>query len=383
MTKRAGWIDRWERIAWQGPAGAGDRALAGFLRPLEFVYRRFACRPTSEAKRLPCPVISVGNLTCGGSGKTPFTVYLARRIRDRWKKKVAVVSRGYGKANRRAVTVVSDGRQILAGPEAGGDEACLVARAARGTIVVTAIERSEAARRAIEDYGAEVILLDDGFQHRRLERQLDLVLVDGERGFGNGRCLPAGPLREPLSAMARADWVVVFRRPFAPARSLSDVLGPGVSAHKVLEIEASLGSIRRVASGLRSSEQLSLQTMDREQSKELSWTLASGIAYPESFRRAAEGAGLSVAGEMVFQDHHRYTCADWQSIVDQARRERSGGILATEKDFWKLLETAGRSSIDDAGDLVLAYLELDLTLSAGEAEFDEQLARVVHSSYST
>ncbi len=210
-SKLTGW---WDRIAWQGPSSPVDRLAAAALRPLGWCYGKAAQRVASSrnAHSVACPVISVGNLTVGGSGKTPFAIYLAQQIGQRWNLNTAIVSRGYAKKNENEITVVSDGQSILCSPGEAGDEAYLAAAKVPGLMVVTGADRVEAAKTAIERLGARAIVLDDGFQHRRLARQRDLVLVDASRGLGNGYCLPAGPLREFPAALARAHWLVLCRR---------------------------------------------------------------------------------------------------------------------------------------------------------------------------
>ena len=292
MSPKSTWIDDWEKMAWQKPDRASHRLMSVGLCPLGWIYgwisKRYAIlqgRPEVVQK----PVISVGNLTVGGSGKTPFTIYLADRISKHWNKKVAVVSRGYGKKDKDAITIVSDGERIFRSPEEAGDEAYLTAVKVPKAIVVTCPNRYKAGQRAIQDYGAEVILLDDGFQHRQLIRDYDLVMVDAERGFGNGRCFPAGPLREPLSGLRRADGLILYRRSFGGVKSdLKDSLSRRVGMNiRTLEVLASIRSIEKYVPGHSSQENLEQKTMDWVQARALRWLLVSGIAYPRSFEQAA------------------------------------------------------------------------------------------------
>ncbi|MBC7187723.1 MAG: tetraacyldisaccharide 4'-kinase, partial [Calditrichaeota bacterium] len=159
--------------------------------------------------KLPCAVIAVGNLTVGGTGKTPMVELIARTLRDRGKR-VCVISRGY-KRRRRGLVVVSDGHQTLAGLEHSGDEPLMLAKKLQGVPVIVDRDRVRAGRLAIERFGAQVLVLDDAFQHRRLRPDISVVLVDAMRGFGNGWLLPAGPLREPASRLAAATVVVLTR----------------------------------------------------------------------------------------------------------------------------------------------------------------------------
>ena len=161
-------------------------------------------------EKVGCPVVSVGNLTVGGTGKTPMVILLAGMLRDRGMRP-AVLSRGYGGKSTSDVLVVSDGSQILAGPEEAGDEPVLIARRLKGIPVLAGAKRALTGRYARENFGVDVMVLDDGFQHRWIHRDLDIVLLDSRQPLGNGLLLPRGPLREPPSALERAG-VVVFTR---------------------------------------------------------------------------------------------------------------------------------------------------------------------------
>jgi len=163
-----------------------------------------------EQQRIGCPVISVGNLTVGGTGKTPMVILLAGMLKDRGLRP-AVLSRGYGGKNRADVLVVSDGMRVLAGPDEAGDEPVLIARRLGDVPVLAGPKRVITGRHALEHFSVDAILLDDGFQHRYLHRDLDIVLLDSRQPLGNGFLLPRGPLREPPSALARAG-VIAFTR---------------------------------------------------------------------------------------------------------------------------------------------------------------------------
>ena len=150
--------------------------------------------------KLPAYVISVGNLTTGGTGKTPITIEIAKYIKDKFHKKVAVLSRGYGgKLSGNEVNVVSDGKNILLSPYRAGEEPWLIASKLNGVVVLTGKDRAKLGKYAIKNFGAEILILDDGFQHIKLERDLNILVVDAHKKFGNGMLLPSGPLREPVT----------------------------------------------------------------------------------------------------------------------------------------------------------------------------------------
>ena len=179
----------------------------GLLQGVHFgLYRIGVLKPS----KLPVRVVSVGNLTVGGTGKTPMTALVAAYLRDRGCGP-AVLSRGYGRTKGAPVNVVSDGASILLGPEQAGDEAHLLARSLPGVPVLTGPDRRRLGRHAIEKFGSRVLVLDDGFQHYKLARDLDLVLLDAQKPWGNGWLLPAGPLREPRRRAGRAHAFVLTR----------------------------------------------------------------------------------------------------------------------------------------------------------------------------
>ena len=157
--------------------------------------------------KLPCPVISVGNLTVGGTGKTPLVMLLAELMQEAGQRP-AILSRGFGGRSTRGVQVVSDGRRLLATPETAGDEPVLMARTLPSVPVLTGPDRVRTGKVALDRFGAKLLILDDAFQHRRLVRDLDIVLTDLALPFGNGCLLPAGPLREPVQALRRARIVI-------------------------------------------------------------------------------------------------------------------------------------------------------------------------------
>jgi tetraacyldisaccharide 4'-kinase len=270
-----------------------------------------------RARRLPRPVVSVGNLHWGGSGKTPLTAALARHLRDRGLA-VCILSRGYG-GKGEGVRVVSTGEGPLLGPRVAGDEPVLLAGELPGVAVVVGPDRHEAGLQALRrlDPAPDLFLLDDGFSHLRLARDLDLLAFPAADPFGGGRLLPSGRLREPLAAMARADAAILTgSEDTGAARGLAEALrpygftGPGFAS-------ATRPVAPRLAPGARVF-------------------LATAIARPDNFAVTVRSLGFDVAGEMRFPDHHAYPPASLQRIREAFRTSGAETVLTTSKDRVKL-----------------------------------------------
>lgn len=267
-----------------------------------------------RTRQAPIPVVSVGNLAVGGTGKAPVTLWLARNLSERGVR-TGILSRGYG-GTARGVTVVSQGDGPLVGPELVGDEPVMLAKSFAGP-VLTAARRIDGAAAAAE-LGCAAIVLDDGFQHRAIARAFDLVLMDGRRG----PLLPAGPLREPLAALQRADAVVLVDREDGdgPAPPLP-VVRP--TFHMRLDAVALVASIER-----RWREQPIGQLANRRV------VAVTGVARPEGFYAMLRRWDAVVQEVFEYPDHHRYTAEDWQQI---ARCGHAADlIVTTEKDLVKL-----------------------------------------------
>jgi tetraacyldisaccharide 4'-kinase len=276
-------------------------------------------RGWKQPRRLPCRVISVGGLTVGGAAKTPMAAWLAARLHERGHG-VALLSRGYGRQRSEPVTVVSDGTSLHADVERRGDEPLILAAHAPGVPVLVGRDRSMAGLRAINAFDVETVVLDDGFQHHRLARDLEIVTLDGPSGFGNGRVLPGGPLREPPSALALADAVGVIDGPLSPSHEIRVAQW----APAAFRFEAS-----RRPWALRKLGQPS--SIEPEFVAQKNVGLLSGIARPAGFRRTVEALGAHVVAERVFGDHHRFRPRDLADLAEEAPL-----WITTEKDAVKL-----------------------------------------------
>ncbi len=279
-----------------------------------------------KSKKVGCTVISVGNITLGGTGKTPMVIALADLL-FRKQRKPAVISRGYGRKDGSEALVVSDGRSVLADSEAGGDEPVLIGVRLPGVPVVVGKNRSAASRYALDRFDVDVVVLDDGFQHRKLKRDLDIVLVDASYPFGNGKLFPAGILREPVESLGRAGAVILTRAdsPEAVIR-LRERINHLTSARIFTSKQRSLDLIDRHTGDVKP-----LSTL--EGARVLAF---SGIARPQSFTALLRSLGADVVAERAYPDHHAYCLADLQDILQRARDERAGMIVTTEKDAVRL-----------------------------------------------
>ena len=272
------------------------------------------------ASSLPRPVVSVGNLVMGGAGKTPHVIHLARWLTGQGRR-VGVLSRGYGRKSR-GVRWVSDGEGPIVTAAEGGDEPVLIARSLPGIPVVVGESRAAAGREVLSRRRVDVFILDDGFQHLSLRRDVDLLLVECGRGLGNRRTAPLGPLREPPSHARFADALVITKCPDAEsgARTARSVPFP----------QGSPRAFSRLSPG-------GIVGLDGLPSKEAAVGDAvfafSGLAWNAQFRDTLEAAGFRVKGFLPFPDHHAYGRRDLDRIAREA-----GGLPAvtTEKDLVRL-----------------------------------------------
>ncbi len=292
---------------------------------------RFWCydRGWLPSSRLPCPVLSVGNLTVGGTGKTPIVILLTQWLQADGQR-VAVLSRGYKRTNKASYLLVSNGTRSLVGPSEAGDEPFLIARHCPQAIVAVGADRAALGRWVLEQYPVDYMILDDGFQHRALHRDVDLVLLDATDATGLDAMLPAGRLREPLTGLARATAVLVTR---ADSKKDVEAVRARLQA-KQLPFEDFIEVVFKPES-VQSVVTETLQPLDWCRGKK-AW-LVSGIGNSDSFRRSAVAVGIEISGESVFQDHHHYCADDVRQVRTNAQAVAAELVLTTEKDAGKLL----------------------------------------------
>lgn len=347
--------DRWLSV--ESALGAAAAVYGGAMALRADCYRRglFA------SQRLSCPVVSVGNLTIGGTGKTPMVVYLARRLLAAGKKP-AVVSRGYRGVSEKTGGIVSDTSRILLPAEAAGDEPWLIASLLKGVPVVVGKDRCRAARIAQRAFSPDVILMDDGFQHLRMRRSLDLLLLDAADPFGNGRIFPRGTLREPISAAARAD-AVVLTRSSGPAGPLP----PGLENIRAIDRKPIFRAVHRPRlRGIAAPGGAFLQEAAGTAAEPLASKRVfafSGIARNESFQQSIRKLGGRLTGVKGFSDHHRYPSCERSALENAARQSGADLMASTEKDFARL---GGQNPFG----MPLAVVGVDISMVSGKEGLD-------------
>lgn len=309
------------------PRAAGIAFLVLLSVPYGIAVSTFLWLRSLRPRRTSVPVISVGNIVAGGTGKTPLVVHLARLLARR-RADVAIVSRGYGRRSRGTV-VVSRGERPLVDWEEAGDEPYLMAVLTGGVAIVVSNRRSAGIRYAVKRMRAGVILLDDAFQHVQTARDLDIVTVDASRPLGNGHLLPGGILREHPHGLRRADLIVATRCDAEDAGAsevtrVAAAFAPGVP---IVETRMKPVEIWSVSNG----EKVRLSDVRRRPVLAL-----SSIGNPADFERTLARLGIRIAAVRSMPDHHRYTPDDLGSIEDLVRECGAGAVLTTEKDAVRL-----------------------------------------------
>ena len=312
----ASW-DRW----WYGAETEAGMpiGLTLALTPLSWAYRGLTrlSRAVRKPRDIGCPVISVGNLTLGGSGKTPLVIALVERFL-RAGKRVSVLSRGYGRSTRGLCVVNDPDTRRIAGFEEVGDEPLLIALRCPRAQVVVGSNRVEAGLLAVRRFSPDVVICDDAFQHWRLSRRLDIVAIHAERGLGNGQLFPRGPLREPVEALGRAG-LVVFTHASAALPRLDLPLPAGVRCAR-----AALTPI-----GLFLGDDPSTPVAGSDGPV----VAVCGIGHPEGFFASCRGAGLHLVATFPLADHRALTARDFSRLDRAIAAHGARAVVVTEKDW--------------------------------------------------
>jgi len=319
------------------------RAIPGALAPLlyipglifeamvrvrGFLYSASLMRP----RRLPAPVISVGNLTAGGSGKTPLVIYIARRILDLEMNPV-ILSRGYGRQSPGRNWILAPGTVVPSPARMLGDEPALMRRHLPSAWMGISKNRFQAGKDVARKCTRAVFILDDGFQHRKLHRDLDLVVVDQSQALSSNRILPRGTLREPLSELRRSHWVVING---ATDREKADLLESEIqSLHAKARIFSCTQTIKCL---IPFSVWLQNQNASSSTEAPRSAYLVSALGNPDRFERDIRQLGIEIRGHRCFSDHYWLKEKDWFHCAQQARTLLAEAMITTEKDAVKIAQ---------------------------------------------
>lgn len=312
---------------------AVDWLIFILLYPLSLIYRliisiRIWLYKTNILKSQDSGlfVISIGNLTTGGTGKTPVVTELAKHFSTDDTFKTAVISRGYGKKSENEITEVKVNNKILINdPDICGDEALMLANMIDNITILTGADRVKVSEQAKNKYNCNLILLDDAFQHLRIKRDINILLVDAKNMFGNNQLLPLGPLREPLSSIDRSDIILLINKEISdiPVKA-TDVLNsynkPLFNAYYKFD-----GFIN-----LRTNELVNALNTTRI-------IIVSGIARPEYFIKHLETMPFEIKAKEIYPDHKKYTFDDVKSINSSIAQTGSQAIITTQKDAVKLI----------------------------------------------
>jgi len=324
------------------------------------------------SKKLPCKVISVGNITAGGTGKTPMTIYLARRIHQMGYR-AAVISRGYRGRAEKSGGIVSNGREVFMGPQLAGDEPYMMATYLK-TIEVPVLvgrDRYRSGLLALDKFNPDVIILDDGFQHLKLARDINLILLDNRRPFGNKFLLPRGTLREPVPSLRRADIFILTRSdsgPEVPETNNLTVLDRYLNGRRLYKTTHVPVLYTWLKTGRQTTDadlapSNSLSTWNFSVLKGRKILAFSGIANNDEFKQTLVDLGCDVTGFMGFQDHHRYSDNDIVKILESAKNTGADCLCTTDKDYARM-EYMTQWPID------LAVIGVEISFGNEDADFN-------------
>ncbi len=351
--------------------------LCGFLKTLSWLFYilvqlrlwLFKHRIV-RASTLGCQVISVGNVTVGGTGKTPIVETFARALTEKGRK-VAILSRGYKsrktplwekilKKEERLPRVVSDGKHLLLNSDLAGDEPFMLASNLPEVAVVVDRDRVKAGKYAIRKLGCDTLVLDDGFQYLKIHQRTDIVLVDYTNPFGYGNVLPRGLLREPMRNLKRAEFIFITKCPQEGAPELKAKL-------RELNAHAEISECRHSSKYLKNlytREQLGLDAIQGRKVATI-----SGIAVPEGFEDGVCKLGAEIVHTARYADHHRYTQQEIIETINRAVKVGAELIVTTEKD-------AVRFPRIDRCDLPILYLRVEIEMLSGSEAFNDWIDRI-------
>ena len=341
-----------------------------------------------KARRLPCRVISIGNIIVGGTGKTPAVIAIAKHL-QREGRRVAILLRGYKRRVREKVTIVSDGEKVHASPIESGDEAYMMAKHLRNIPILVGKCRYLAAQVALERFKVDVLLLDDGFQHRQLARDVDILTIPATHPFGNPeKLLPAGTLREPLTALRRADLILLTHadtpntsahikklvKPLAPNTPISESVHQpthlyplAVSNQPDSSQQEAVDSPENLLTEIRKPMETDSHSFDIKELKGKRILAVCGIGDPDAFVATLIRCAVASVELLAFPDHYVYTETDKQLISTAFQEAAADLIVTTQKDEQKLAHFV------DNWNLPIVVLAVALVITEGDEKFNDVL----------
>jgi tetraacyldisaccharide 4'-kinase len=355
----------------RGVAYGCSKIFQVLVKTRRFLYNFRILRDST----LGVQVIAIGNLTVGGTGKTPVVEKFARELRDEGRN-VAILSRGYrskpvplhkwliNKILLRDDTtpprVVSDGRSLLLDSEMAGDEPYMLASNLKDVVVLVDKDRVKSGRYAIEKFGCDTLLLDDGFQYWKLKgRRLDVVLIDRQQPFGNERLLPRGTLREPPSHLARASFIFITKSDGNTAEL----------RRRIAQVNPSAGIIECIHHPLYLEDVFTGQRFDLDLIKGRKVASLSGIAQPESFEQSLVGLKGELVYSKRFADHHRFTQQEILNAINRSKKRQAEAIITTQKD-------AVRFPKLDRRDLPIYFMRVEIKILSGANDFQDCVRKI-------
>lgn len=374
--------DKWEPylvgVVNKDVGGFFATMIRAFLRLLSYIYaaavriRVFLYRHrVFRSKSLGCLVISVGNITVGGTGKTPVVEMIARQLVNGGRK-VAILSRGY-KSRQSSVSnvrkkegfpkVVFDGESLLLDVEASGDEPYMLAKEVSQAVVLVDKDRVRAAKYAIEKFGIDTVILDDGYQYLKLNRQVNIVLIDCTNPFGRHRLLPRGILREPVQNLNRANIFFLTKTKGMDLYTLKKKLNIINPKAEIIETTHTPRYLNDVYTGTK---------------RDLNWLVGkriscvSGIASPDGFEKALNELGAVLASCHRFPDHHRYGEMEINEIIKIAQLQKAQALITTEKDAVRF------PKINTPREFPLYYLRVEIEILKGAKDFYDKIGRMCY-----
>lgn len=361
-----------------GRADALKRVLGGFSMLYEKIVRARLTlfrKRILRAQELGCTVVSIGNLTVGGTGKTPVAEMLARALQSRGRR-VAILSRGYKSVQRPFLQrlrskifkrhdlfpprIVSDGKRVLLDSRRAGDEPHMLAKNLPGVCVLVDKDRVKSGLHALRRFGSDILLLDDGLQYQRLRHRMDIVLVDRQSPFGNEHLLPRGTLREPPANLRRASYIIITKSSDEPDRALLQRLRSLNRTAAIMECRHAARYWQDICTG----ERFPISHLEGRHVGAM-----SGIARPESFEEGVRRLGANIDIAKSFADHHRYTKKEILRFLEWCDRRSLDALVTTEKDAVRFPEI-------DSPPIPMLFLRMEIEILRGHEHWEDLLSRL-------